>query len=219
MPLNYLSKSAQFFWFVFLALTFLIFGLFSFFFFGLLYVGVLLLFRKNPVRVNEAATTKSNVLFSPVNGEVKSVRSKVDHQVFGNELVEVQILIPWWKEWGLCLPANLMVVDRVYRPEQPFFRYKLFASEDEKTPVPLQGHYVTMARSGGDQIGLHFARCLLGRSAQINLQAGDKGKLGARFGFFPWGGTALLYLPGNYEILVKTGEQVVAGETPLATEL
>jgi hypothetical protein len=117
MPLNYLSKSAQFVWILFLVLCFLIFGFLTMLFLGLIYTGVLLLFRKNPLEINEAATTNSNVLFSPVNGEVKSVRSKVDHQIFGEDLVEVQILIPWWKEWGLYLPANLQVIDRVFRPE------------------------------------------------------------------------------------------------------
>lgn len=218
MPLNYLSKAAQFCWIILLILCFLIFGILAFLGLGLLYAGLLILYRKNPLRLNEAATTKSDVLFSPVNGQIKSVRSLVDHEYFGEGLIEVQILIPWWKEWGLYLPANLEVVDRIFRPEKALFRYRLFARED-KLASQLQGHYISLARSGGDHLGIHFAKCFLGSSAQINLQAGDKGRLGARFGYFPWGGTALLYLPGNYEILAKTGEQVVAGETPVATQL
>lgn len=170
------------------------------------------------MRPNEAVTTNSNVLFAPVNGEIKAIRSKVDHPLFGENLVEVQIVVPWWREWGLFLPANLQVIDRVYKTEKPIFRYGSFFKEGE-TAFGQQGHFISFGRSGGDEIGLNFVRCLLGGSAQINLQPGDKGKLGARFGFFPWGGTALLYLPGNYEILLNTGEQIVAGESPLATEL
>lgn len=218
MPLNYLSKSSQFFWILFLGLSFLIFGILVFLFFGLIYAGILVLYRKKPMRPNEAVITKSNILFSPVNGEIKSIRSKVDHPIFGKDLIEVQIVIPWWREWGLFLPANLQVIDRVYRPEKAFFRYGSFLKEGEPQ-LRDQGHFLSLGRSGGDEIGLHFVRCLFGGSAQINLYPGDKGKLGARFGFFPWGGTALLYLPGNYEILLNTGEQIVAGESPLATEL
>jgi hypothetical protein len=44
---------------------------------------------------------------------------------------------------------------------------------------------------------------------------GDRGKVRANWGFFPFGGTVLVYLSENYEILVKEGDSLEAGKSIL----
>ena len=45
---------------------------------------------------------------------------------------------------------------------------------------------------------------------------GDRGGRRVNIGYFPFGGTVVLYLPKKYEILVKVNDDVNAGETIFA---
>jgi phosphatidylserine decarboxylase len=48
------------------------------------------------------------------------------------------------------------------------------------------------------------------------VMPGDRGGRRVNIGYFPFGGTVMLYLPKKYEILIKTNDEVTAGETIMA---
>ena len=45
---------------------------------------------------------------------------------------------------------------------------------------------------------------------------GDRGGRRVNIGYFPFGGTLILYLPEKYEILIKENESINAGESIIA---
>ena len=61
-----------------------------------------------------------------------------------------------------------------------------------------------------------FFKCRLGLWPELIVMPGDKGGRRVNIGYFPFGGTVMLYLPKKYEILIKSNDEVLAGETILA---
>lgn len=53
------------------------------------------------------------MIYGPVNGKVISVKKKVDHKIFGNDLTQIQIQIPFWRETGVFLPMTLEITDMI----------------------------------------------------------------------------------------------------------
>ena len=91
---------------------FLIFWLFGFyktltvllFIYVVLYV--VLRRRRNDFR-DDPVTTKG-VIFSPSNGKIINIEHNVSHGLYGEQLIEIQIMIPWWKEMGISLISDFM---------------------------------------------------------------------------------------------------------------
>lgn len=97
----------------------------------------------------------------------------------------------WWKGYGCYLPCSGEVVERAE---------KGFILRDEQ----------------GDLWKLEFYPGPWGFLPQIFVLSGDKGKAGGNIGFISGGGTLVLYLPKNYEILVKENDSLELGKTQLA---
>lgn len=204
-------------------LIFIIFiGTFYFFGFGLLSISAILiygisfsLFRKTFSKFREDPTVKEGVLYSPVNGKVLNVRSGVDHIVFGRELVELRLMIPWWKEMGIFLPISSEVRDLVVKKGKSFFR---MSREDLPTQSQKMADSLSLILTGakGERVGMQMLKCPTGFWPEIGVMPGDRGKRQVNIGYFPLGGTVLLYLPQNYEILVNTDDVIEAGQTLIA---
>ncbi|MBT3584337.1 MAG: hypothetical protein HN509_05505 [Halobacteriovoraceae bacterium] len=212
---NYLSKkvivSAGI-----LSFLFFFFGFFLISFFGTAMLALLLLaFRKNRVLFRENPPTLSEgVLYSPVNGRVAEIRNSCKHKTFGEELTLIKIIIPPWKEMGVYLPFSSEVRDLVVENGKPYFRWSKQNVIEESVATP--GLSICLASPEGEQIGLHIMRCVFGGWPEIAVMPGDRGKRQVNIGHIPFGGTLLLYLPPNYEILISEGDDVLAGETLVA---
>jgi phosphatidylserine decarboxylase len=68
----------------------------------------------------------------------------------------------------------------------------------------------------GEYIGMTFYKCRLGLYPEVLVMPGDRGGRRVNIGYFPFGGTLMLYLPGKYEILSKNNDEISAGETIMA---
>lgn len=184
-----------------------------FFVFGLIYLGVYIVLRRDNNHFRDDPTITKGVLFSPCNGTIINIVDKVNHPFFGDELIEIQICIPWWKEMGVFLPVSSEIKDlRIFKGKS-FFRYGNYALS------------AGMANNSGlgivfdtkeHLVGLSLVRCPFGLWPEVTVMPGDRGSRRVNFGFLPFGGTLLLYLPKKYEILVKNNELVQAKETILA---
>ncbi|AUN96755.1 hypothetical protein DOM21_17995 [Bacteriovorax stolpii] len=163
-------------------------------------------FRDDPV------VTKG-VIFSPSNGKIVHIEHNVSHGMYGDQLIEIQIMIPWWKEMGINLPLSSEVKMLHVLKGQSFLRTHI-ASEVIGTK---EGKGVSLALDNrGETVGLTFFKCKLGLWPELMVMPGDRGGRRVNIGYFPFGGTVMLYLPKKYEILVKTNDEITCGETIIA---
>jgi len=216
MLLSYLEKKFHIYFILFILITFFL-SLIFLTFLGCVFYGLTLyVYRKENKDFLESHHSTEGVVLSPANGTVQSIRSSVDHAVFGPSCVEILISIPWWKEWGLRMPITGEIIDSQIKKNRSYFRF--FSLSEGDSTIDNSGIFYTFQTAKGDKIGLQFLPCPLGLSPQIILMPGDRGMRVANMGFFPFGGSVLIFLGQNYEIMVNVGDQITSGETPLAGE-
>jgi phosphatidylserine decarboxylase len=198
----------------FLFLIFWLFGFYKALFVIIISYSVLyVVLRKSRNDFRDDPVTTKGVIFSPVNGKVIHIEHNVSHGVYGDQLIEIQIMIPWWKEMGIFLPLSCEIKNLLVLKGQSFLR-TLKAVEVIGTK---EGKGVSLALdNSGESVGLTFFKCKLGFWPEIMVMPGDRGGRRVNIGYFPFGGTVMLYLPKKYEILVKTNDEVNAGETIFA---
>lgn len=198
----------------FLLLFFWIFGLYKALL--ILVIGYVILYvilRKNRNDFRDDPISTRGVIFSPANGKVIHIEHNVSHGFYGDQLIEIQIMVPWWKEMGIFLPLSCEIKNLLVLKGQSFFRHKkavevLGAKEGKGVGLALDNR--------GESLGLTFLKCKLGLWPEVIVMPGDRGGRRVNIGYFPFGGTVMLYLPKKYEILVKTNDEVTAGETIFA---
>ena len=161
--------------------------------------GVFLSFRQKWISLKKTTDT---ALYAPVSGKVDSIFKK-------DEFTEVNIVIPWWKGMGVCLPFASEVKNKTTQEKRVTSHYPFF---QKKRIIHL-----SLKGSGNDQkISLVFYGCSLGGRVYIDVEPGDRGKGGCSIGFFPLGGKVKLFLPASYQILTRRREILSAGQTSLA---
>ena len=199
------------------AILFFIFWVIGFYktlsFLVIAYVVLYIALRKSRNDFRDEPVTTRGVIFSPVNGRIIHIEPNVSHGLYGEQLTEIQIMISWWKEVGIVLPLSCEIKNLLVLKGQSFFRY-IKAIEIIGTK---EGKGVSLALDNrGECIGLTFFKCKLGLWPEILVMPGDRGGRRVNIGYFPFGGTVMLYLPKKYEILVKIDDEVTAGESIVA---
>lgn len=179
---------------------------------------VLLFLRKKKILIPEQAKERVGVITSPVYGEVKSVEKGVNDEFFGQSLTAVEVAVPLTSEGGIRLPFNSEVVDNRHQKQKLLFRYSARNFKNNLNDRDLGGHLITFKGPQGAFLGTRILRCLFGSKPRIWVKAGDRGKMGSLLGHFPFGGLIYLYFLENQKILVKPGDLLRSGETPLAVE-
>ncbi len=176
---------------------------------------VLFIFRRSSVAFQDTIKTDSEIFLSPTHGTVESVRHHVTIPDYPDTCHEVRISISFWDEKGLYLPTTGEVTylkankgKRLHRrsPTEVFYR-----------PVEELAH-TDFILTSKNQTGtlLRFIDCSTGKRPSMWLKSGDRGRGGACFGYYPFGGTLLIYVPASSDILVYEKEQVVPGQTVIA---
>jgi hypothetical protein len=187
--------------------TFLVFGT------GIL--SILIFFRRSFVPYRDTLKNDGEIFLSPSHGEVKSVRLNVT--TLEDRLVhhEVRIAISSFTEKGLYMPttgevsylrANKGVKISRDSDGQAFYR-----------PIDEVSHTdLTLTSKNQVKTLMRFIDCKYGKRPTIWLKSGDRGRGAACFGYYPFGGTLIIYLPHHSDILVFEGEKVFPGQTVIA---
>lgn len=179
----------------------------------LAYIVLYISLRRNRNDFRDDPIVTKGVIFAPANGKIIHIENNVSHGMYGDQMVEVQIMIPWWKEMGVSMPLSAEIKTLLVLKGQSFFRYH-YAVEKIGTK---DGKGVALALDNrGETVGLTFFKCKLGLWPELMVMPGDRGGRRVNIGYFPFGGTVMLYLPKKYEILLKINDEVTAGETILA---
>lgn len=162
---------------------------------------------------------KEGVFYAPVNGRVKSIKQGVEHPKFGKDLTEVTFTISWLREAGLYFPTGSEVLELFYEKGKSFFRY--FFDIEHSALEKYSGVYLKLKSTNSEQkeYGIQVVKCILGSWPKVRVVPGDRGRAQVNFGFLGLGGTVLLYLPSQCEILVKNSQLAIAGQTIIAARL
>lgn len=120
-----------------------------------------------------------------------------------------------WDEKGLYLPTTGEVS-------------YLKATKGKKVPRNGENHEfygpledvshtdLILTSKSGVKTTMRFVDCPNGQRPMVWLKSGDRGRGAACFGYYPFGGTVLIYLPANSDILVYESEHIVPGQTVIA---
>lgn len=210
---SYLPAKFNTFSFLFLFIVWLL-GYYKIFFVTFIfYLFLYIILHKNRNDFRDDPTRTQGVIFSPANGKIIHIERNVSHGFYGDHLTEIQIMIPWWREMGIFLPLSCEIKNLLVIKGQSFLRTKAAAL----VLGSKEGKGVNLALDNrGETVGLTFLKCKLGLWPELMIMPGDRGGRRVNIGYFPFGGTVVLYLPKKYEILVKENDDVDAGETIFA---
>ncbi len=175
------------------------------------------IFRKAK-KIKEDGNIKSHgILRSPCFGNVKSIRSGINHKEFGDNMTEILITIPHFKEFGLYFPCASEMDFSFRSVFKNFFRYRRSYNLDQSNGL-IGGHFVRFRTPSNLIVGMQLIKCHLGLEPTIWILPGDRGASGARLGMFPFGGSVLLFLSKDFEVVAKIGDKLIGGDTLLAKE-
>lgn len=171
--------------------------------------------RRASIPYRDTLKNNGEIYLSPVHGVVESIRkdtSTWDELPYSHE---IRITISGWDEKGLYLPTagevSYLKANRGKKisrnaESQAFYR-----------PVSELAHTDLVLTSKNQTKSLmRFIDCKYGQRPTIWLKSGDRGRGAACFGNYPFGGTLIIYLPQNSDILVFEKERVVPGQTVIA---
>jgi hypothetical protein len=211
---NYLPKRVHFIFLISMMICLFLLGFKYFLYLFLFYLITLFLFRKNSKKLYKEINSSKGLIFSPVFGKLIKIKTNVSHKVFGQNLIELRFTIPIGSEMGLYLPTECEITDLILKWGTVISRFGEIPSQEiNSLDVPL----LKIKNKNNEIIGMEFVECVYGFFPHFYILPGDKGKALANFGYFPLGGTVLLYLPGNYEILVKENSRVSPKDVLIAT--
>jgi hypothetical protein len=176
---------------------------------------VLFIFRRSLIPSRDTIKSNGEIYLSPVHGKVESVRHSVSSLDYPSPCHEIRISVSFWEEKGLYLPTAGEVTylrankgEKVHRRAPIHFFY---GSLDQISHTDL-----TLSSKNQVETLMRFVDCSNGVRPAIWLKSGDRGRGGACFGYYPFGGTLLIYLPASSDILVYEQEVVAPGLTVLA---
>ncbi len=109
------------------------------------------------------------------------------------------------------VPVAGEVIASRYKPGR-----KVAAFREDAGDVNEQ-HLTVIRRSNGDLVGVRQIAGLLARRVVCTLKAGDRVHRGQAMGLIKFSSRVDLLVPEGYEVLVKKGDRVKNGATPMAT--
>lgn len=173
---------------------------------GLLTLFVTFFFR-DPDRTFAA---EPGLLASPADGKVIKIEQIATHPFIGGPATKVSIFLSVFDVHVNRVPANGVVTHVTYNPGEFFVAYADKASEkNEQTEIG-------MTTDSGEKILFKQIAGYIARRIVCRLEKGDTVAAGQRFGMIRFGSRAELFVPASAAILVKAGDRVLGGETPLA---
>lgn len=174
------------------ALPFLVFGLFSIWFF------------RDPER---EVPFHSNAIVSPADGTVIKIENVKDERYLMGESKKISIFMSIFNVHVNRIPFDGVVEDVRYNPGK-----FLVASRDKASDVNEQ-NAVVLNSDGKGKIAFVQIAGFVARRIVCHLNKGDRVSRGARFGMIRFGSRLDVYLPQNVQISVLTGDKVKAGKT------
>lgn len=170
---------------------------------------LVLLFFRDPRRHFDGP---AGIVLAPADGLVTAVEEVVDPEIGpGPYRRVVTFLSVFDVHVQRCPVAGEVVFSALLRGRKlAAFRADVGDKNERYTNV--------FQRANGDRIGVRQLAGLLARRVVSYLDKGDRRERGELMGVIKFGSRVDLYVPASYDILVKKGDRVRVGETPMASD-
>ncbi|MEO8195149.1 MAG: phosphatidylserine decarboxylase [Thermoanaerobaculia bacterium] len=170
---------------------------------------LVLLFFRDPRRHFDGP---EGVVLAPADGLVTAVEAVVDAEIGPGAYRRVVTFLSVFDVHVQRAPvAGEVVFSALLRGQKlAAFRADVGDKNERYTNVFL--------RPNGDRIGVRQLAGLIARRVVSYLRKGDRTQRGELMGVIKFGSRVDLYVPASYEILVKKGDRVRVGETPMARD-
>jgi hypothetical protein len=168
---------------------------------------VLFFFRQKKNPMVDENIFKQNIHLAPATGKVTAITTGVSHSLFGNKLTKIEIDIYPLEEGGLRIPNQSQIIDI------KFIKKNLKGIHDDFIDTKLM--QILFKSHTGEIFGIEIAGNIFGFMPKIWIRTGDQGFVGAAFGLNLWRENVEFYFPDNFDVFVKTGEELIAAFTPI----
>lgn len=174
-----------------------------------------LVFRKAAVPYRDTLKTDGEIYLSPVHGTVEAIRQGIDTPDFPTPRHEVRISMSLLDEKGLYLPTSGEVS---YLKANKGRKVSRYAGTTEFYGSPAELSHTDFVLTSKDQTNtlIRFIDSPRGNRPVLYMKSGDRGRGAACFGYYPFGGTLIIYLPASSDILVFPKERLVPGQSVIA---
>lgn len=169
---------------------------------------MVLYFFRDPDRVTSAT---DDLIISPADGKVVQILHEIDEQAYlKQKAVQVSIFLSPLDVHVNRVPAAGRIEYVRYHPGLSLMAWEQDASElNERADFGL-------ATSDGGKLLFRQITGFLARRIVYHLNEGDQVQAGDRFGVMKFGSRMDVVMPEGTQVLVKPGDRVVAGITPIA---
>jgi len=175
------------------------------------YIFAFYLLRRKDVWLSVGEQRVEKNILSPINGTVVSL-SNVVLDDSASEVQCLQIKMNYLAECGIRFP----VAGEIDKFMQERRSRKIRHLPLEPGVCGGVSDYIEILSHKKYRLRCGFMSCIFGAWPVIRVMPGDIGGASAIAGFWPFGGTVLLYLSKQDKILVSAGDNVVSGITPVA---
>jgi hypothetical protein len=171
--------------------------------------------RKASIPYRDTLKNDGEIYLSPVHGVVDSIRTNFSQSDGKSGSHEIRVTVGLWDEKGLYLPTSAEVSHLKAIRGKKMLRGSLADNFHQ-----LNGDYshtdFEITSKNQAQTLMRFIDCEYEVKPSIWLKSGDRGRGAACFGLYPLGGTLIIYLPQNCDILVFEKERIIPGQTVIA---
>jgi phosphatidylserine decarboxylase len=148
-------------------------------------------------------------LISPADGKVIGIEEVVSDDQYGRSLLKISIFMNVFNVHVNRIPFSGDVLSIRYRPG------KFLSADLDKASAFNERNTVLIRTEGGREILVVQIAGLIARRIVCWLKEGTTVVKGERFGLIRFGSRVELFLPLGSIPLVKKGDKVRAGETPI----
>ena len=164
-------------------------------------------FFRNPNRIDQSAADE---LIAPADGKVMSIEEMDEDEFLKTRTVRVATFMGLGDVHVNRAPCDAVVTRMDHRSGRYGLAFK--HAVDAKN----ERHYILLEKKSGEKLLLVQIVGFLARRIHCWVREGDSIKKGDPIGIIAFGSRVDIYLPQGYEIMVKLGDKVKAGITPLA---
>jgi phosphatidylserine decarboxylase len=174
-------------------------------------VGVLSLLILTFFRIpSRSFSGPTDTLLAPANGKVTGI-VMLDEPLLGPEPVRrITTFLSVFNIHVQRAPMSGAVVASQFTPGKKVAAFRPDAGEVN------ENHFVVVQSANGDKIGIKQIAGLVARRVVSYLEVGQTIERGELIGVIKFGSRVDLYVPASYEVLVKEGDVLTEGLTPVA---
>jgi phosphatidylserine decarboxylase len=167
----------------------------------------LLLFFRDPKRTYEG---EAGIVLAAADGLITRVATIEDPEIGPGRYHQIVTFLSVFDIHVQRVPAAGEVIVSRYSPGRKVAAFRADAGEvNEK-------HLTVLRRPGGDLIGVRQIAGLLARRVVCYLKEGDRVHRGQSMGLIKFSSRVDLLVPESYRLLVKKGDRLKNGATPVA---